>query len=311
MTVTAMDTGQLSAGNLAITSRNGTTYAYRRFGNEGALPLLCLQHFRGNLDNWDPAFVDPIAADREVILVDSSGVGLSTGTTPSSVYGLARDVLDFVDALGLSKVDLLGFSLGGFVAQEVTLLRPPLVRRLVLAGTGPQGGRDMHGWTPEVIERAYKEVQHPDDALYLFFAPTPTSQAKGKQFLTRIFARQHDRDKTPSLAARDAQAQAILEWGIPDLSKLWRLAGITQPTLVATGTHDIMVPTVNSYLLAGHLPNAKLVVYPDANHAFLFQYPEEFSSQVNDFLSEVTPCENSRTSSALSKLRCSVCCMPS
>ena len=275
---------QYTAPTLAIDAANGTTYAYRRFGRKGAIPVVFLQHFRGNLDNWDPALVDDIAAGREVILVDNSGVGLSTGSTPHSVKGLARDVLAFIDALGLTEIDLFGFSLGGFVAQEIVLLRPRLVRRLILAGTGPQGGRGFHAWSEEITSHAYKDVPGPEDVFYLFFAPTETGQAKAKEFAGRIFTRERDRDQKPTLAVRDAQAEAITDWGIPDTTKLARLAGITQPTLVANGSNDILVPTVNSYLLAGHIPNAQLIIYPDANHGFLFQYPHEFAAEVSKFL---------------------------
>jgi pimeloyl-ACP methyl ester carboxylesterase len=277
-------TSQYCAPNLRIEARNGTTYAYRRFGRTGTTPVVFLQHFRGNLDNWDPAFVDAISAQREVILVDNSGVGLSTGSTPRTIAGLAVDTLAFVDALGLTTVDLFGYSTGGFVAQAAVLLRPQLVRRLVLAGTGPEGGRGFHLWSEETRSHAYREVQSGEDGLYLFFAPTQASQAKGVEFLGRIFTRQVDRDEPVALAVRDAQAEAIAEWGIPDMGKLARLAGITQPTLVANGSNDIMVPTVNSYLLAGHLPLAELVIYPDAGHGFLFQYPHEFACEVNTFL---------------------------
>ena len=275
---------QYTAPTLAIDAANGTTYAYRRFGRKGAIPVVFLQHFRGNLDNWDPALVDDIAAGREVILVDNSGVGLSTGSTPHSVKGLARDVLAFIDALGLTEIDLFGFSLGGFVAQEIVLLRPRLVRRLILAGTGPEGGRGFHAWSEEITSHAYKDVPGAEDVFYLFFAPTETSQAKAKEFAGRIFTRERDRDQKPALAVRDAQAEAITDWGIPDTTKLARLAGITQPTLVANGSNDILVPTVNSYLLAGHISNAQLIIYPDANHGFLFQYPHEFAAEVSKFL---------------------------
>ena len=275
---------QYTAPTLAIDAANGTTYAYRRFGRKGAIPVVFLQHFRGNLDNWDPALVDDIAAGREVILVDNSGVGLSTGSTPHSVKGLARDVLAFIDALGLTEIDLFGFSLGGFVAQEIVLLRPRLVRRLILAGTGPEGGRGFHAWSEEITSHAYKDVPGAEDVFYLFFAPTETSQARAKEFAGRIFTRERDRDQKPTLAVRDAQAEAITDWGIPDTTKLARLAGITQPTLVANGSNDILVPTVNSYLLAGHIPNAQLIIYPDANHGFLFQYPHEFAAEVSKFL---------------------------
>jgi pimeloyl-ACP methyl ester carboxylesterase len=275
---------QYTAPNLAVDAANGTTYAYRRFGKAGTVPVVFFQHFRGNLDNWDPALVDDIAAEREVILLDASGVGLSTGTVPTSFQEFGRDALAFVDALGLTEVDLFGFSIGGFVAQEVTLQRPHLVRRMILAGTGPQGGREMHGWVDEARAHAMKDVQGPEDVLYLFFTPSQESQNKGKEFVGRIFTRTEGRDTTPDLAARDAQAGAIIEWGIRDVAKLARLANITAPTLVANGDNDIMVPTVNSYLLAGHLPNAKLSIYPGANHGFLFQYPHEFAGEVNAFL---------------------------
>jgi pimeloyl-ACP methyl ester carboxylesterase len=272
-----------SAPNLTVEAATGT-FTYRRFGLSGATPLLFLQHFRGNLDNWDPALVDDIATEREVILFDNSGVGLSTGATPRSVRGLARDALAFVDALNLRSIDLLGFSLGGFVAQELALIRPRLVRRLILAGTGPQGGRDMYGWNGIVTGHAYKDVQGPDDVLYLFFSPDEIGQDRGREFVARILSRERDRDETPSLAVRDAQAEAITDWGIPDATKLSRLAAITQPTLVAHGDNDIMVPAANAHLLAGHIPYAELVIYPDANHGFLFQYPHEFAAKVTEFL---------------------------
>jgi len=277
---------QLTTPNRTIQGANGTSYAYRRYGKPGAAPVVFLQHFRGNLDGWDPALVDDIAAEREVILFDASGVGLSTGSVPANFEQFGRDALAFIDALGLTEVDLFGFSIGGFVAQEVALQRPHLVRRLILAGTGPEGGRQMHGWTDEPRAHAMKDVQGAEDILYLFFGPSEDSQIKGKEFVGRIFTRTEGRDTLPSLAARDAQSAAAIEWGIRDYSKLARLANITAPTLVANGDNDIMVPTVNSYLLAGHLPNARLSISPDANHGFLFQYPHEFASEVNGFLAE-------------------------
>lgn len=273
---------QYTAPTSHIDAANGTSYAYRRFGRTGATPVLFLNHFRGNLDNWDPAFVDDIAQEREVVLVDTSGTGLSTGVTPETAQGLARDALAFVDALGLAQIDLVGFSTGGFAAQEVVLLRPKLVRRLVLAGTGPRGGRDMHVWSEEVWAHAMKDVQGAEDILFLFFSPSDSSQAAGNEFVKRIFTREVDRDVTPSLAARDAVRAVISEWSVPDLAQLARLAGITVPTLVANGDDDIMIPTPNTYLLAGHLPSAELVIYPDANHGFLFQYPHEFAERVNE-----------------------------
>jgi pimeloyl-ACP methyl ester carboxylesterase len=277
---------QYATANLTVDALNGTSYAYRRYGKAAAVPVVFLQHFRGNLDNWDPALVDDIAREREVILFDASGVGLSSGTVPATFREFGRDALAFIDALGLTEVDLFGFSIGGFVAQEVALQRPQLVRRLILAGTGPQGGREMHGWTAEARARAMKDVQGVEDILYLFFSPSEASQAKGVEFVGRIFTRTEGRDAEPGVTVRDAQAAAIVEWGIRDFAKLSRLSSIHAPTLVANGDNDIMVPTANSYLLAGHIPNARLTIYPDANHGFLFQYPHEFAAEVNAFLGD-------------------------
>lgn len=275
---------QYTAPNRTVEASNGSTYAYRRFGKPGTIPVIFLQHFRGNLDNWDPALVDDIAEEHEVILFDASGVGLSKGAVPTTFRDFGRDALAFIEALELSRVDLFGFSIGGFTAQEVALQAPHLVHRLVLAGTGPQGGREMHGWISEARAHAMKDVQGPEDILYLFFTPSEASQAKGQEFVGRIFTRTEDRDTDVTLATRDVQAAAIIEWGIQDLDGLSRLENIQTPTLVANGDHDVMVPTVNSYLLAGHLPHATLTIYPDANHGFLFQYPREFAAEVNTFL---------------------------
>jgi pimeloyl-ACP methyl ester carboxylesterase len=284
--MTTAEISQLTAPNQSLET-NGVRYAYRRFGNAGPTtpPVLFLQHFRGSLDNWDPALIDPIAAEREVILLDIAGVGGSTGTTPRTVTEMAYDVLAFTDAAGLESVDLLGFSLGGFIAQEFTLIRPQLVRRLVLAGTGPQGGQDMHRYTDSVFTQATLDEPTPEALLFLFFNDSEASTAKGWEFIQRIITRTEGRDDATDLAVRDAQLDAITTWGIPDATKLNRLAGIQQPTLVANGDNDKMVPTKNTHLLAEHLPNATLKIYPDAGHAFLFQYPEEFAAEVNAFLS--------------------------
>jgi pimeloyl-ACP methyl ester carboxylesterase len=277
--------GQLTAENLSV-EVGDVAFAYRRFGNRHAAApaLVMLQHFRGNLDNWDPALVDCLAQDREVILVDNRGVGGSTGVVPEDVTAMARDALAFIDALGLKQIDLLGFSLGGFVAQELVLLRPRLVRRLVLAGTAPQGGPDLHRWSDEVYALATPDQPIAEDLLGLFFSSSARSQAKGLESLGRLFQREVDRDEPTDLATRNAQLAAITAWGIPDESKLNRLAGITQRTLVANGDNDPMMHTQNSHLLAERLPNAQLRIYPDAGHGFLNQYPQLFAEDVNAFL---------------------------
>jgi pimeloyl-ACP methyl ester carboxylesterase len=243
-----------------------------------------LQHFRGNLDNWDPALIDPLAERREVILFDNAGVGGSTGAAPRTMTAMAHDAIAFVDALGLTEIDVLGYSIGGFVAQELALIRPQLVRRIVLAGTGPQGGADMHGYPPETYAVAMTTEPTAETLLYLFFARSETSVAKGREFVERIFTRQQDRDADVARATYEAQLDALTTWGIPDASLLQRLAGIRQPALVANGDDDIMVPTPNTQLLAEHLPDAQIEIYPDAGHGFLFQYPAQFAARVEEFL---------------------------
>jgi pimeloyl-ACP methyl ester carboxylesterase len=277
---------QLTTPNRRVEARDGVTYAYRRFGDPstGAPPLLLLQHYRGNLDNWDPALVDALAETREVILLDNAGVGGSTGAVPRTFTAMAHDALAFVDALGLEEIDILGYSIGGFVAQEMTLIRPHLVRRLVLAGTGPEGGEQMHRWTDDIHPHATLDQPGGEDLLALFFERSETSVAKGWEFVQRIFTRIQDRDADTTLETRDRQLDAYGAWGVPDATKLNRLAGITQPVLVANGDNDRMIPTKNSHLLADRLPDAELKIYPDAGHGFLFQYPAEFAGEVDAFL---------------------------
>ena len=279
--------GQATAENLTVEAANGITYAYRRFGNADtdAPPLLFLQHFRGNLDNWDPLMVDKFAEHREVILLDNTGVGLSTGAVPRTVTEMARDAIFFCDALELTEIDLLGYSLGGMVAQDVVLLRPQLVRRLVLAGTGPRGGGQlMHGWAPDVARIAKADDNGPDEVLWLFFEHTETSKELGREYFGRLGERTENRDKPNGTQVKEAQYDAIVEWGIPDRSQLNRLAGIRQPTLVANGDNDTMIPTINSHILGEHLPDARVRIFPDAGHGFLFQWPVEFASVVRSFL---------------------------
>jgi pimeloyl-ACP methyl ester carboxylesterase len=284
-TRTADAGNQLTAENRSV-QIDGDSFVYRRFGDDhtDAPPLIGLQHFRGNLDSWDPALVDRLAQDREVILLDNRGVAGSTGVVPDNVTDMARDALAFIDALGLKEVDILGFSLGGHVAQELTLLRPRLVRRLVLAGTAPQGGPDLHRWSETVFALATADQPTADDLLNLFFSPSQESRAKGAEYLQRAYQRQEERDAPTDLATRDAQLAAITAWGIPDASMLNRLAAITQRTLVANGDDDRMMHTKNSRLLAERLPNAELRIYPDANHGFLDQYPEQFADDIVEFL---------------------------
>lgn len=263
---------------------DGVRYAYRRLGPGGGVPLVMLQHFTGNLDNWDPALVDALAAEREVILVDYAGVASSTGTPATTVAQMAQQMISFTVALDLEQIDLLGFSIGGFVAQDMALVRPRLIRRLILVGTGPKGAPGMHGWRKDIETHARAAVPTGEDLLYIFFAQTETSQAKGVEFLGRFLARTEGRDVPSSLASRDAQYDAVLEWGIPDHGALQRLTGIRCPTLILQGDNDLMIPTRGSHLMAGLIPDAQIRVYPDAAHASLFQYPTEVAKDVNEFL---------------------------
>jgi pimeloyl-ACP methyl ester carboxylesterase len=263
---------------------NGVRYAYRRFGEGNRPPLVCLQHFRGGLDNWDPLVTDGLAQGSQVILFNNAGIASSGGKSPSNIAGMATHVLAFLGALGLTRIDLFGFSMGGFVAQQVVLSRPELVRRLILAGTGPEGGEDMVAYAPEVTAQATTAVPTEDNFLYLFFAPTTTSQAAGRAFWKRRNERA-DQDTPSSLDAMAAQAAAIGGWGVvPAKDRYSQLRKIVQPTLVVNGKHDLLVPTINSYILQQHLPNSTLIIYPDSGHGGIFQYPEAFVREANVFL---------------------------
>ena len=263
---------------------NGVRYAYRRFGSGNRPPLLCLQHFRGGLDNWDPQVTDGLAQGRSVILFNNAGIASSSGQPANNIAGMATHVIAFIDALKLEEIDLLGFSMGGFIAQQVTLDRPDLIRRLILAGTGPQGGEDMLAYPPEVTAQATIEVPTEESFLYLFFEPTDTSQAAGRAFWQRRNARK-DQDPPSSASAMAAQAAAIGTWGkVPDKDRYASLKTIQQPTLVVNGKHDLLVPTINSYILQHHLPNATLIIYPDSGHGAIFQFSELFVREAQFFL---------------------------
>jgi pimeloyl-ACP methyl ester carboxylesterase len=271
-----------------VQGANGVSYAYRRLGRVGeGVPLVFLQHFRGDIDNWDPALVDPIAAQRDVILFDNVGIGASTGAVPSTVEEMARDAIAFIEALGLAQVDLFGFSLGGFVAQAIALGRPAIARRLILAGTGAQGAPGMGAWSREVADRlVLREQPGGEDLLYVFYAHTPSSQGAGQASLGRIFQRQDGRDTGVTLEAKDAQYKAIVSWGEPDGQVEERLTRIAQPTLILQGNDDIMIPTQASHTLAEFIPNARITVFPDASHGSIFQFATEAAAETVAFLAE-------------------------
>ena len=271
--------------NSTVSAANGIDYAYRDTGgHDGAVPLLLLQHFRGNLDSWDPALIDALARSRRVITVDYAGVGGSAGQTADTIERTARDSIAFVTALGLDQVDLVGFSIGSFVAQEIALRRPALVRRLVLASSAPKGAAGMHGWAPDVIGAVGTPQTSPAEYLSVFFAPSASSQQAGKEALGRMYARTSDRDQTTSWATREAQYDAVCAWGIPDHAALERVSAIEMPVFVANGDRDPMILPRYSYLLAGLIPQARLKIYPDAAHGFLFQHHADFAADVTEFL---------------------------
>jgi pimeloyl-ACP methyl ester carboxylesterase len=277
--------------NQRISAANGVSYAYRDTGATGrddgdGVPLVLLQHFRGNLDNWDPALIDALAPGRRVITFDNTGVGGSTGTTPDTIGAMARDAIAFLTAMNISQADILGFSIGSFVAQQLALTRPALVRRLILASAAPEGADGMHGWAPEVIGAVGTPHTTPEAYLSVFFTSSAASKQAGGEALRRMYARTQDRDEATSWATREAQYDAVCTWGIPDHARLQQLTALTMPVFVANGDQDPMILPRYSYLLAGLIPDARLMIYPDAAHGFLFQHHAEFAADVRAFLDD-------------------------
>ena len=268
-----------------LNASNGVDYAYRATGASDGNPLVMLQHFRGNLDNWDPALIEALATGRRVITFDNRGVAASSGTTPSTIAQMALDAIDFIDALGVGEVDLVGFSIGSFVAQEIVLVRPSTVRSLVLASSAPQGASGMHGWAADVIGAVGKPETSAEDYLSVFFTNSEASRAAGQQVAGRVFgARTVNRDAATSWQTRLAQYDAVCAWGLPNHSLLERVSAIDKPVFVANGDSDPMILPRYSYLLAGLIPGARLKIYPDAAHGFLFQHHAEFAADVDAFL---------------------------
>jgi pimeloyl-ACP methyl ester carboxylesterase len=279
-------TNYIASENKKVGAANGISYAYRVLGNS-EVPLVLFQHFRGNLENWDPPLIDALAQNRRVLTFDNTGVGGSTGITPHTIAEMAHDAIAFLDALDLSAVDLLGFSIGSFVSQEITLTRPDLVRRLVLASSAPQGATGMHGWATDVINAVGQRQGSPEGYLSVFYASSTASQDAGKHSLQRIFgARTEDRDAETTWQTRQAQYDAVCSWGIPNHALLQRVSAIEHPVFIANGDSDPMILPHYSCLLAGLIPQAKLKIYPDAAHGFLFQHAAEFAADVEAFLSD-------------------------
>jgi pimeloyl-ACP methyl ester carboxylesterase len=260
-------------------------FAYRRWGKTSSVPLVCNIHLDGVLDDWDPAVTDGFAAEREIIIFDNAGVGSSTGEVPTTFAEMAKNAILFIHALGIEQVDILGFSIGGMVAQNIVMQAPGLVRKLVLVGTGPRNGDAMTDLTPEakaVIAGTYD----PPETIWLpmLFRSTPVSHAAGVAFLKRKATRIQGRDTPNGANVARAQVAAILEWGQPLGERFAYLKDIRQPTLIVTGDHDVICYTVNSLHLAQNLPNAKLIIYSDSSHGSYNQHHEEFVFDTNHFL---------------------------
>jgi pimeloyl-ACP methyl ester carboxylesterase len=277
-----------TAPNQLIRAGNDIAYAYREIGSS-TVPLVLLQHFRGNLENWDAQLVDALAAQRRVVAFDNAGVGATTGTTPDTIEQMARDAIAFIAALNAPHVDILGFSIGSFVAQEIALIRPDLVRRLVLASAAPRGGAGMHGWAPEVISAVGQPQPDPNGYLDVFFTSSAASRQAGQETLGRIYGRTSDVDEPTTWATRQAQYDAVCDWGIPNHAALQRVSAIRHPVFIANGDSDPMILPHFSYLLAGLIPQASVKIYADAAHGFLFQHASEFAADVAEFLDDDGP----------------------
>lgn len=263
-------------------SAGGVTYAYRELGPKGGIPVVFFVHLAATLDNWDPRIIDPIAKGRHVIAFDNRGVGASTGQVPDSVEAMADDAYTFVKALGYDKIDVFSFSLGGMVAQALVVKHPELVRKLVLTGTGPKGGKDMD----KVARVTYYDIlratlTRSDPKEFLFFNRNATGKPAARAFVNRLKERTVDRDAEIKTKAFQTQLKAIKKWGrsAPD-----DLSSITQPTLIANGDNDRMVPSVLSEDLHQRIKGSELIIYPDSGHGGIFQYHDRFAPVAVKFL---------------------------
>ena len=269
---------------------NGIKMAYRRFGNPAKVPLVFLMHFRGTMDHWDPALINPVAESREVILIDNTGIGKSSGEIPDHYSGWAQNVIDLLSTIGVKKIDLLGFSMGGFVAQMVTLKAPGLVRRLILSGTGPSAGEGVQQGPAEaytLVASASTPEEAENSYLKTFYSLSDEKQALGKTWWKRV----HERNEFEKMSdyvgpeGVEQQTKAVINWMTHDGETSYeRLGEIKIPVLVANGDNDILIPTANSFILKNRLPNAQLHIYPDTGHGFLFEYAAVFSQQIKIFL---------------------------
>src|SRR3982075_2621427 len=264
---------------------NGIRFAYRRFGKTGGVPIVFNQHYIDTMDYWDPTVTDGLARDREVILFNNAGVSSSSGEVPTTFERMGADAIAFIKALGLKQVDLFGFSIGGMVVQEITLQAPDLVRRLIIDGAGPRGGQGME-LVVQASVRLFGATYDPPENVWLAvkFSPSAAGQAAGREFLKRTHRRQEGRDPEVDDKVSPAQVEAIRKWGVQQKGSYDYLKTIKQPTLVVNGSNDVIMPTINSFIIEQNIPNAQLIIYPDSNHGAHHQYPELFVRDVLLFL---------------------------
>jgi pimeloyl-ACP methyl ester carboxylesterase len=285
MTTVPAPTGANTAWKTAPTqtiNAGGVQFAYRELGPSTGVPVVFLTHLAAVLDNWDPRVVDGIAAKHRVITFDNRGVGASSGSTPKTIEEMASDAVTFIRALGLNQVDLFGFSMGGMIAQVIAQQEPRLVRKMIIAGTGPAGGEGIENVTRiSYLDTARGLLTRQDPKQFLFFTRTSNGRQAGKQFLARLEERTEDRDKAISVGSFRAQLKAIHRWGQQQPADL---ASIRQPVLVMNGESDKMVPSKNTVDLDQRLPNSQLVLYPDAGHGGVFQFHEDFVKRALEFL---------------------------
>ena len=268
----------------------GTAFSYRRFGAESSVPLILLAHFRASMDNWDPLLLNLIAKQRTVVAFDNKGVASSEGATPETYGEMADDATDFITSLGYSKVDVLGFSIGGAIAQQLLFRHGGLVRKCVLAASMPPGGKGILQSRPEVAAVATKTVVELKDFLILFFEDSPLSQQAGRDYLKRRSARAIDVEPPTTGQTMEAQGQARKAWAAMDVAQgVTDLKSVAQPVFVANGSNDVMISNPYSFSLYQSLPNAQLILYPDSGHGFLFQYPELFAAHLSIFLNGIVP----------------------
>jgi len=258
----------------------GVRYAYRSIGNDSGYSLVCLQHFTGTLDNWDPIVINGLAQERRVITIDSAGIGNSGGATPDNVRAMAEIAMKIIGALGIDKCDILGYSLGGFIAQTIATSNPILLRKIILVGTAPQGTKALYLF-PQLVEKAFQQ-KGIEVYLYLFATKTEKSRALVTATFTRLQERKNDRDKDTGMDSVQAQIKALTKWGTDPVTI--KLSNIRQPVMIVQGSHDEMMDSDSSYEMYKQIPNAILLYYPDSAHGSFNQYPEMFVAEATSFL---------------------------